>query len=590
MWKRRTGKKKGNDTKRMGEVLVYILKSSACLAVFVVFYKVLLSRETFHRFNRCMLLGVAVLSCVLPLVQIHLDNGDAAVPSFFVAEEWWLAQDVLPEYGTQEAAFPWAGFVVLLYFAGMLATFFWHVASAFRMFRLLDGAKREQLSDGSVLVLHRREAAPFSWMKFVVMSEKDWRENGKVILLHEEAHVRLYHSYDLLFAGLLACVQWFNPAVWWLRRELQAVHEYEADEAAVCGGADAKEYQLLLIKKAVGARLYSLANSFNHSSLKKRITMMIKRKSNPWARMKCVYVLPLAAVAVAAFARPEVSNPLGEISNAKVTDLSAFVKADEVKSVENGPAAQPKDSLKGRMLILKSKKGSLKDNEVVVVGYASADESKAEKIFDEVDMVPEYPGGMKECFRFLAMNLRYPVKAIENHIEGNVAVRFVVEKDGSLSGMHVLQGADPYLDAEALRVIGSMPKWNPGRVDGKPVRTRFVLPIVFKLQEQEEKADVDKVAGTDEKPVEQDLSKALILVDGEKYTGDPGKLDQNQIESISIFRKGAKGIEEYGDEGKNGVLLIKTKKAGKLNAPESRIEYNVQDKNAVVRITASEKE
>ena len=588
MWKRRIGKKKGNDTKRMGEVLVYILKSSACLAVFVVFYKVLLSRETFHRFNRCMLLGVAVLSCVLPLVQIHLDNGDAAVPSFFVAEEWWLAQDVLPEYGTQEAAFPWAGFVVLLYFAGMLATFFWHVASAFRMFRLLDGVKREQLSDGSVLVLHRREAAPFSWMKFVVMSEKDWRENGKVILLHEEAHVRLYHSYDLLFAGLLACVQWFNPAVWWLRRELQAVHEYEADEAAVCGGADAKEYQLLLIKKAVGARLYSLANSFNHSSLKKRITMMIKRKSNPWARMKCVYVLPLAAVAVAAFARPEVSDPLGEISNAKVTDLSAFVKAEEVKSVENGPAAQPKDSLKGRMLILKSKKGSLKDNEVVVVGYASADESKAEKIFDEVDMVPEYPGGMKECFRFLAMNLRYPVKAIENHIEGNVAVRFVVEKDGSLSGMHVLQGADPYLDAEALRVIGSMPKWNPGRVDGKPVRTRFVLPIVFKLQEQEEKADVDKVAGTDEKPVEQDLSKALILVDGEKYTGDPGKLDQNQIESISIFRKGAKGIEEYGDEGKNGVLLIKTKKAGKLNTSESEVEHNVQEKNAVLRIATSD--
>lgn len=305
----------------MGEVLVYILKSSACLAVFVVFYKVLLSRETFHRFNRCMLLGVAVLSCVLPLVQIHLDNGDAAVPSFFVAEEWWLAQDVLPEYGTQEAAFPWAGFVVLLYFAGMLATFFWHVASAFRMFRLLDGAKREQLSDGSVLVLHRREAPPFSWMKFVVMSEKDWRENGKVILLHEEAHVRLYHSYDLLFAGLLACVQWFNPAVWWLRRELQAVHEYEADEAAVCGGADAKEYQLLLIKKAVGARLYSLANSFNHSSLKKRIAMMLKQKSSPWARLKYLYVLPLAALTVVAFARPEISHELEKISSVKISEI-----------------------------------------------------------------------------------------------------------------------------------------------------------------------------------------------------------------------------------------------------------------------------
>jgi len=138
-----------------------------------------------------------------------------------------------------------------------------------------------------------------------------------------------------LLVDVCILIQWFNPAAWLLKQELQTIHEYEADDTVLACGVNARDYQMLLIKKAVGARLYSIANNLNHSSLKKRITMMIKKKSNPWARAKYLYVLPLAAMAVVAFARPEVSNELDEISSVKVNDLTSIVKAEEVKSVEN---------------------------------------------------------------------------------------------------------------------------------------------------------------------------------------------------------------------------------------------------------------
>ena len=573
----------------MGEFLVYILKSSVCLAAFFLFYKVLLSRDTFHRFNRIVLLGMTVLACTLPLVHVQLKGEGDVVPSVLSAGGWWLAQGWVQEADVVGRSFSWADAAVWVYLAGGLVTFLWRAVSVLHICRLLAGSGWERLPDGSVLVVHRREIAPFSWMKFIVLSEKDRADGGRAVLLHEQAHVRLRHSYDLLLAELLVCVQWFNPAAWCVKRELQAVHEYEADEAVVREGVNAKEYQLLLIKKAVGARRYSLANSFNHSSLNKRITMMIKRKSNPWARMKCLYVLPLATLAVAAFARPEISAPLDEISDVKVTDLSAIVKADGVKSAETRSGTsgtQKKDSLKkagdfvvGYGLKEKGTKPGVKPDEVVVVGYAPVSGEKPEDVFDVVDVMPEYPGGMKECLRFLAKNLKYPSEARNAKAEGGVFVQFIVEKSGSLSNVHVANGVNPYLDAEAVRVVCAMPKWTPGKVDGKPVRTSVTLPVRFVLQ--------GEVA--DAKPVKPDFSKVLVLVDGKKYTDDINKIDPNRIESISVL-KDADAVAIYGTEGKNGVILVKTKKTGKLEAPVSGIEYNTQDKNATIRITTSKEE
>ena len=341
----------------MGIFFVYILKSSVCLALFYLFYRLLLSKETFHRFNRLALLGLLLVSSLVPLMKVTMGGMGEVSQSFWSLEEMMLMAEAEPAEVLEEtpARFPWTALMFLVYLAGVLFFVARHVWSLRRMARLLRASSKENLEGGITLFVHDdKEVAPFSWMKYIVVSRQDLEENGHAVLAHERAHIRNLHSWDLLLAEACIFLQWFNPAAWLLKQELQTIHEYEADEWVIKNGIDAKTYQLLLIKKAVGARLYSIANSFNHSSLKKRITMMIKKKSNPWARLKYLYVLPLAAVAVAAFARPEVSNELNEISSVKVNDLTSIVKTEEVKSEEN--SLDEKFDVTGQVLEATSKK------------------------------------------------------------------------------------------------------------------------------------------------------------------------------------------------------------------------------------------
>ena len=341
----------------MGIFFVYILKSSVCLALFYLFYRLLLSKETFHRFNRLALLGLLLVSSLVPLLKVTMGGMGEVSQSLWSLEEMMLMAEAEPAEVLEEtpARFPWTALMFLVYLAGVLFFVARHVWSLRRMARLLRASSKESLEGGITLFVHDdKEVAPFSWMKYIVVSRQDLEENGHAVLAHERAHIRNLHSWDLLLAEACIFLQWFNPAAWLLKQELQTIHEYEADEWVIKNGIDAKTYQLLLIKKAVGARLYSIANGLNHSSLKKRITMMIKKKSNPWARLKYLYVLPLAAVAVAAFARPEVSNELNEISSVKVNDLTSIVKTEEVKSVEN--FSDEKFVLNGQVMDHSSKK------------------------------------------------------------------------------------------------------------------------------------------------------------------------------------------------------------------------------------------
>ena len=322
----------------MGAFFVYILKSSVCLAVFYLFYRLLLSKETFHRFNRFALLGILLLSCIVPFMEVTVKEPTEVHQQFLTFEELLLTVGMSP---VEEAGnimlvsdFTWREMLLLVYLSGIVFFLIRTVWSLFRMLHLIRDSRIVSRENGITIIAHRKNIAPFSWMKFVLISETDLLENGTEILVHEVAHIRKRHSIDLLVADICIFFQWFNPASWLLKQELQNIHEYEADECVINQGIDAKKYQLLLIKKAVGTRLYSMANSFNHSSLKKRITMMLKEKSSPWARLKYLYVLPLAAIAITAFARPEVSTELDEISAVKVNDLTAIVKAEEVKSAE----------------------------------------------------------------------------------------------------------------------------------------------------------------------------------------------------------------------------------------------------------------
>ena len=316
----------------MGDFFVYILKSSVCLAAFYLFYRLLLSRETFHRFNRIALLGVIILSVAIPFIRIMTDEPVAIQRPLQNLEYLLQMAQMQTEIQVQTSQSFWLPLLFVVYLVGCVFFFARFLYSTIRICRMIGMGEKQVLPDGSKLVVTDETVCPFSWMGYIVISRKDLEENGREILIHELAHIHNRHSWDLLVADVCIFFQWFNPASWLLKQELQNIHEFEADETVIKEGVDAKLYQLLLIKKAVGTRLYSMANSFNHSKLKKRITMMLKEKSSPWARMKYLYVLPVAAITLTAFAHPEISNELNEISTIKVNDITSILDAKEVNN------------------------------------------------------------------------------------------------------------------------------------------------------------------------------------------------------------------------------------------------------------------
>jgi len=431
-------------------------------------------------------------------------------------------------------AISWVQIVLLVYLAGILFLACRNIYSLICLFRLIHSGKHEKLEKGGTLVVHNQEIAPFSWMKYIVISRKDLEENGREILIHEMAHIHYRHSVDLLVADICIFFQWFNPGAWLLKQELQNVHEYEADETVINEGVNAKEYQLLLIKKAVGTRLYSMANSFNHSKLKKRITMMLKEKSNPWARLKYLYVLPLAAIAVTAFARPEISEKMEEISAVKVNDLAEIVQEKVLQDTVKVSKDEKKDDL-------------------VVSGVKSKEEEEI-VIFEVVEQMPEYPGGMSALQKYLSEKIAgSPMKGKAG---GRVMVGFTVAETGKIKDVRVLQSDEASLNQEAERIVSEMPDWIPGKQRGRPVPVKYTVPIRFgNIRFAENK-------------------QPLIFADGKEISMDAmEKLDPSTIESFSVLKDSA-SIKVYGKRGANGVILVNTQRGSKTKIQNKEISFS----------------
>lgn len=337
----------------MGAFLVYMLKSAFCLILLYLLYRLSISKETFHRLNRFALLGILAVSLIVPLIQLTVEKPTEVHHTISSIEELILlygsSEFLSGEFVEQPTnAFTPLHWALLIYLLGMLFFTGRHIYSFIRMFLLLKRGKVERLDKHTRLIIHDREVPPFSWFRYIVISTKDLEESGREILIHEKAHIQHRHSLDLLIADVFIFFQWFNPAAWLIKQEMQNIHEYEADETVIKEGVNAKEYQLLLIKKAVGKRLYSMANSFNHSKLKKRITMMSKQKSSKWAYLKYAGILPVIAISVITFARPEVSAELKNLSETKVSDLTEVIlpttpqKTEEMVEVEVAEVPQNK--------------------------------------------------------------------------------------------------------------------------------------------------------------------------------------------------------------------------------------------------------
>ncbi len=572
----------------MGLFFVYILKSSVCLAVFYLFYRLLLARETFHRFNRFALLGILSLSCLLPLIEVSVKQETEVHQTMLTLEQLLMMADAVntTEAGAraETATVTWIQVALLVYLAGIVFFAFRNVCSLVRLLMLLKAGKKESVGnylpgrkERVVLIVHHRDIAPFSWIGHIVISREDLEENGREILIHELAHIHNRHSWDLLVADVCIFFQWFNPASWLLKQELQNIHEFEADETVIKEGVDAKQYQLLLIKKAVGTRLYSMANSFNHSKLKKRITMMLKEKSSPWARLKYLYVLPVAAIAVTAFARPEVSNKVEEISSVKVNDLAAIVETKVAESA--GDTTKPTD--------------------VKYVPTEVRKQLKGTPVFEVVEEMPEFPGGGMSAFMdYIKTNMRYPASAKEKGTQGRVTVQFVVDKDGSIKEPKLLRSVDKDMDAEALRLISNMPKWKPGRQKGQPVAVKYTVPVMFSLDDDKlEKTSsangitVEGYAGNGKEP--------LYIVDGKEVTENAkvqhnGSLDLTKTiyidgEKVDLGTKtiddlvpaeNIESIEVKKEAGGKGEIYITTKKTKAVE--KTSVQGNMKVEGKVV--------
>ena len=508
--------------------LIYDAKVAVLIVVFYMFYRLLLSKETFHRVNRVVLLSTALLSFILPLCVIttHQTVVLDAVPMVSVG-------NVQMEMATDEQPAQWQYVIPLLYIIGVVVVLSHTLLSVWRVLMLVRRSERIPQADGTTLCVVPDEVPPFSFCSFIVMNRNDYNIGDSAILAHERGHIRQHHSCDVLLVDLLTALQWFNPAMWMLRADLRAIHEYEADGAVLSQGINARQYQYLLITKAASIGGYSIANGISHSTLKNRITMMLQKKSPRSRFMKLLALVPIVGIALAlnaetvndyVYQQPQkkvvkkgsksATTKMGNNTIEIVPSQDAAEQADPAKAVEwvvaKEPDKKPIVLLEGHRItyetftrmdpdeiasitVLKDQPavdqyGEEARNGVILITTKKGVEvftpvEQNPEYFDVVEQMPEFPGGAQALFGFVAKNIHYPKAAEDAGIQGRVIVTFVVMKDGSIGEVKVAKGVSPELDEEAVRCVKSMPKWKPGMQKGQAVNVKYTMPLSFRLDD-----------------------------------------------------------------------------------------------------------
>ena len=533
----------------MANFLIYDAKVAVLIVVFYMFYRLMLSRETFHRVNRVVLLLTALASFVLPLcvITLHKTVTLAARPTVAVGDfQAEVAEEAGPEL--------WLSVLPYLFIIGVVLTLGHTVGSIVKVMLLIRRSERHPQPDGTIVcVTGNADVSPFSWMRYIVMNRDDYEAQDAAILAHERGHIRLRHSWDVILVDLLTALQWFNPAMWMLRQDLRAIHEYEADGAVLSQGINARQYQYLLISKASGIGGYSIANGISHSTLKNRITMMLHKKSNRTSLLKLFALVPIVGMALVlnantvthyVYDEPQKQQPVKKGNKAGTIKMGN----QEIKVVEQGDIV----TMEGE--VEQNQAPDVQEPKSVDMPNAMAVDVR-EDAFDVVEEMPEFPGGPKAMMEYLMKNVSYPKTAFDANIQGRVIAQFVVDKEGTVRGAHVVKSVDPALDNEALRVINSMPKWKPGRQNGKVVNVKYTIPVSFTLQGDDKKEEGNiqiRYAGTTKDP--------LFIVDGVKTSAEKVKaMDAKTIDRMEVLNDKS-AVEKYGDEAKSGVVVITTKK------------------------------
>lgn len=413
-------------------ILPYIIKSAMALALLYACIIPLLEKETFHRLNRILILGCLIMSFAIPLV--HFTGGTNPTVDM-VRQAVQLPEVLINGDAKEQSVWSWADIMTCIYIIGVVAIFTMTVVQTVRLTRQLRQCEHITDNRGNTIVLTDCATSPLCLFHYIVMSRDDYANNRSYILTHEQEHIRLRHYIDLIILQIATIIQWFNPFVWLIGKNLKAIHEFEVDEAVLNKGIDATQYQKFLVIKAVGNRLQPFANNLNKESLKRRIIMMNQKRSNRWMMLKALFVIPVATLAVSVFAN---TSDMSNMANAVSTTANTL-------STTN---MQTKQSDK--------------------------------KIFRVVEEMPKFKGGDAKLMEFIMMNMKYPESAIKAKQQGRAIVGFVVRKDGTVSDVYIEKSTGyDVLDNEAMRVVKSMPAWEPGKQKGKPVNVKYFVPITF---------------------------------------------------------------------------------------------------------------
>jgi TonB family protein len=427
----------------MTHFFIYLIQSTICMGILYVVYWIFLRNDTFHMVNRFYLLLAALLSVLVPLFKIDLNNLGPVRSVMIYLDPIIITPEKIGN--TTSSSLDWVSIAGIVYLTGViifLARFIFQLVQLWTLARRF-GIRR---SNGITVVFTDRTFSPFSFFNLIFLNTPEREEDLQPILEHEQVHVHQRHSVDLLVVELVTLLQWFNPFIWLTGRSLKTIHEFLADQGALKTGISKADYQQLLLDRAMGIQVNNLTNNFNVSLIKKRIIMMTKTSSTAIARLKLAVAFPaLFAVLIL-------------ISGGSFNQILAQAQKQETKKETAKPAV------------------------------ADPTQASAEpEIFTVVEKMPEYTGGQDALIDFLRKNIKYPEAALKQGIEGTVYLTFVVRASGDVSNVKVLRGIDKACDTEAVRVVKLMPKWKPGEYKGKPVNVQFNLPIKFKLDKDEKK-------------------------------------------------------------------------------------------------------
>ena len=599
----------------MNDFLMYDLKVAVLIAVFYMFYRLLLAREAFHRVNRVVLLLTAVVSFVLPLcvITMHKTVVIEAVPQVSIGE-------VQVDMAVVEPAAPhWQTVLPVIYVIGVAVKLGYIVLSILKVILLIRQSERHVQPDGTTIcVTGNAKVAPFSWMSYIVMNRDDYVAHDAAILAHERGHIRLRHSWDVILVDLLTALQWFNPAMWMLCQDLRDIHEYEADGEVLSQGINMRQYQYLLVSKAAGIGGYSIANGISHSTLKKRIRMMKNMKPKSSHLLKLLAFVPIVGAALALNARtvmdyvydePQKQQPVKKGKKdgaATVAGKTIQVKTDahqlipvtvratvlDVTDAKNGTNA---NVVTGAIVkIVGSTKGTVTDTEgrfsleanigdKIEVSYVGMETATFEvnskeatdfyvglrkegqggstdggdKVFDVVDEMPQFSGGTPELMKFLQMNIRYPKEAQDSGKQGRVIVSFVIEKDGSIGDTKIIASSSPLLDAEALRVVKAMPAWIPGKRQGESVRVKYTLPVTFRLSSDQ----VSTIAVGDVNPDGKTVKSVSYMTKVDGKTVDEATVKDDfaiEIDGVKTDKTMSEVVKELKPDDIKSITVVKS--------------------------------